>query len=349
MIAKGTTISHGLEALNYGVDKSKAVFVAANLLSGISPEDWLIQMQLLHQGKSRMKKGFLRFEISMTHAEAKQLRNIKDWEKLAGQFLKKMDLYDNQCVILLHQDRKHLHLHIVANRVDINGNIYNDKYIGRRCGEAAKIISQERNWKSVEDISKENKYKCWNAMKNTMKSMNSYSWEDFKEGMKAQGYCITENYRKDGSINGYYILMPGQTMTEKFKGLKASEVNRNCTYSNLQRMWAKEHPELKVAQDILNWYKNKGYTGRISDATVIRRGYDGYAFRCKVDGVQQMGVAIDNRNINHAITELSYESQNNLSNAINLLLLWDDYIGVGNTDIHRRRDDDERKKKNRKL
>lgn len=348
MIAKGTTISHGLEAMNYGVDKNKAVFVAANLLSGNSPEDWLIQMQLLHQGKSRMKKGFLRFEISMTHAEAKQLRNIKDWEKLAGQFLKKMDLYDNQCVILLHQDRKHLHLHIVANRVDINGNIYNDKYIGRRCGEAAKIISQERNWKSVEDISKENKYKCWNAMKNTMKSMNSYSWEGFKTGMKAQGYCITENYRKDGSINGYYILMPGQTMTEKFKGMKASEVNRNCTYANLQRMWAKEHPELKVAQDILNWYHNKGYGGRISEAAVIRRGYDGYAFRCKIDGVQQMGVPIDNKMINHDISELSYESQNNLSNYINLLL-WDDYIGVGNTDIHRRRDDDERKKKNRKL
>ena len=137
-----------------------------------------------------------------------------------------MDLYDNnQCVVILHQDRKHFHLHIIANRVDRDGNIYNDKYIGRRAGEAAKIISQERKWKSVEDISKENKYKCWIAMKNTMKSMNSYSWDGFKSGMKEQGYHITENYRKDGSINGYYILMPGQTMTEKFKGLKASDIN----------------------------------------------------------------------------------------------------------------------------
>lgn len=345
MIAKGTTISHGLEAMNYAVNKNKSIFVGANFLSGNNSEDWLIQMQLLHEGKSRMKKGFLRFEISLTHAEARQLSEIKDWEKLAGQFLKKMNLLDNhQCVCLLHRDTKHFHLHIIANRVDRDGSIYNDRFIGRKAVEAAQQISEERNWQSVEDVSKANKYKCWIAMKNTMKSMNSYSWEDFKEGMKAQGYCITENYRKDGSINGYYILMPGQTMTEKFKGLKASEVNRNCTYSNLHRMWAKEHPELKVAQDILSWYKNKGYTGRISDAAIIRRGYDGYAFRCKVDGVQQMGVPIDNKMINHDISELSYESQNNLSNYINLLL-WDDYIGVGNTNLHRM--DDERKKRKR--
>lgn len=293
MIAKGKSISHGAEALRYGHGKSKSVLLGPLNMSGDKPEDWLVQMELLHQGHERIKNRFLRFEISPSEAESKELKSLQDWARLGAEFIKSMNLGAHQCVCILHQDKKHKHLHIVANRIDVDGNVYTDKFIGKKAVEVAKKMTANRGWQNVEEVGRYNRYKCWMAMKDTMKSMNSYSWEGFKDGMEARGYRITENLKKDGTINGYTILMPGQTLTEGFKGIKASEVNRNCTYSKLPILWRKEHPEfinLKQLSSVLSeWLADKNQ-GVVSDIVLIGRGEGKFALRCKVNGEQQMGV-----------------------------------------------------------
>lgn len=302
MIAKGSSIAHGAEALQYGQDKANSVFVYGHRIAGNNTEDWLMQMQLVQHSHDRIKNKFLRFEISPSIGEGKELRSVEDWRKLAQDFVGGMGLDDHQCVAILHQDRKHRHLHIIANRISVNGIVKRDHQIGRKAGEIAKQIATTRKWKNVDDISKVNKYQCWLAIKDCMRNLNAYTWDRFKSEMNNRGYTITENRRKDGSINGYYILMPGHTLTPKYKGVKASSINRNCTINKLPQLWQQQHPESldldALAATIVGWLRSSHKGTRVSDGVIIRRGNGGWAIRCKIDGVQQMGIDIPRRYCN---------------------------------------------------
>ncbi|MEM9599048.1 MAG: relaxase/mobilization nuclease domain-containing protein, partial [Acidobacteriota bacterium] len=43
------------------------------------------------------------------------------WHEVADRLLTKLGLEDHQAVLVMHKDRDHQHLHIVVNRVDIDG------------------------------------------------------------------------------------------------------------------------------------------------------------------------------------------------------------------------------------
>lgn len=293
MIAKGCTIEHGYAALNYAFSKDKSVVLGGQHLVGTTPDDWLMEMKIVSECNTRVKRKFLRFEISPSTKESRILQD-KDWKDLAAAFVKEMGLINHQSVCILHQDGKHKHIHIITNRVSLDGEVYKDKFIGKKAGQTAKKISDAVKWEDVNKISKSNRVACWNAICETLKEMNSYSWEKYKIGMKSRGYTITENYNSNGKLNGYNILFPGQTMTPGFKGMPASKLNRNCTIGNIRKLWWKHHKELQIAQlarNIAAWYASNN-KGTVTEANLIKRT-DGWALRAKVSGLQQLGETVD--------------------------------------------------------
>ena len=169
--------------------------------------------------------------------------------------------------------------------MSLDGKVYNDKNLGRRAVSAAFRISQTRGWEDVRTRGITSRGKCYNDIRNALKTLNKYSWDGFKAKMEEKGYHLTENCRKDGSINGYYILMPGQTKTPGFKGIKASDINRQCTYTRLRNLWLETH-----ASRIASQHKSS-HPGRLTDVSLSKR-WDGWIVRCKEDGVQQMGQSL---------------------------------------------------------
>lgn len=147
MIAKASTIPHGANAIRYSVNKDRADIVKANLLpDDISPEAMYGRMMLVQKmfaekiNKGRpLGRNVIRIEISPSEEESRNW-TMDDWVRLADEFIQVFDSIDlsqktkrasskqtnlkgSQYIVALHRDSKSgiLHLHIDANRVDING------------------------------------------------------------------------------------------------------------------------------------------------------------------------------------------------------------------------------------
>lgn len=67
---------------------------------------------------------------------------------------KQTNLKGSQYIVVLHCDSKSgiLHLHIVANRVDMDGKINDSHKIGERAVMTTNIINERRGWVQSEEI-----------------------------------------------------------------------------------------------------------------------------------------------------------------------------------------------------
>ena len=178
MIAKASTISHGANAIRYSVNKEKADIVKANFLpDDISPEAMYGRMMLVQKkfaeniNKGRpLGRNVIRIEISPSEEESLDW-TMDDWVRLSNEFIRVFDSIDlsgktkrvsskqtnlkgSQYIVALHRDSKSgiLHLHIDANRVDMDGKINDSHKIGERAVMAANIINERRGWVQSEEI-----------------------------------------------------------------------------------------------------------------------------------------------------------------------------------------------------
>lgn len=168
MIAKARSISHGSAMTNYATKHNRADLVLTrNLGDGLTPLAMWGAMETIHQKyepKFRRKpvtKPTLRMEVSPSLDETKGW-TLKDWYNYAIRFLDefkkevqakegrkrgkgKFNLDRAQIFACLHFDAKSgiPHLHILINRIDFDGNLMNDSFIGDSAVKAAHVINVE--------------------------------------------------------------------------------------------------------------------------------------------------------------------------------------------------------------
>ena len=131
---------------------------------------------------------------------------MADWQKLADDFIREFDavclkrleredddphthLANSQYVVSLHHDSKSqiLHLHINANRIDMDGNVNNEYMIGKRATMAANKINEQRGW--VQSMAKRewNLDELTNACIEALKEMDSFDFNNYEAKLKAKG------------------------------------------------------------------------------------------------------------------------------------------------------------------
>lgn len=262
MIAKAECITHGANATRYSVDKDKAELVKVNLLPAyIEPEAMWQRMQL-HQKKfeekinryRKLEKGMIRMEISPTSEET-QGWTMDDWVHLANEYIHEFDnadmrnpkrktipkhtnLHNSQYVVSLHHDSKGRidHLHINANRVDNDGNVNTDKFIGERAVIAAQVINMRRGWGNPEEISRYHKAEITDACFTILKRMHMFNWDEYKAALYQRGYLV--NLTKDSveEVRGYSIMRGNS----KYKSSDLGQ-SRNLMPSKIQATWERLH------------------------------------------------------------------------------------------------------------
>lgn len=72
--------------------------------------------------------------------------------KIAKEYLEKLNITETQFAITKHTDRRHVHLHIVANMVNNNGKAITYSYLGLRGKKLAQQLTQQ--YKLVPALSK---------------------------------------------------------------------------------------------------------------------------------------------------------------------------------------------------
>lgn len=269
MIAKASTISHGANAIRYSVNKEKADIVKANLLpDNILPEAMYGRMMLVQRkfaeniNKGRpLGRNVIRIEISPSEEESRGW-TMNDWASLSNEFIRVFDSIDlsgktkrasskqtnlkgSQYIAALHRDSKSgiLHLHIDANRVDMEGRINDSHKIGERAVMAANIINERRGWMQSEEIGIRHRQEISVCCMEILRKMDKFSWKQYEAELTKRGYKVHLQEKESGGVYGYSIKRGNSIYKSSVLG-----IGRSLTPSKIEATWAKLHPQERKSE-----------------------------------------------------------------------------------------------------
>lgn len=269
MIAKASTISHGANAIRYSVNKEKADIVKANLLpDNISPEAMYGRMMLVQRkfaeniNKGRpLGRNVIRIEISPSEEESRGW-TMNDWASLSNEFIRVFDSIDlsgktkrasskqtnlkgSQYIAALHRDSKSgiLHLHIDANRVDMEGRINDSHKIGERAVMAANIINERRGWMQSEEIGIRHRQEISVCCMEILRKMDKFSWKQYEAELTKRDYKVHLQEKESGGVYGYSIKRGNSIYKSSMLG-----IGRSLTPSKIEATWAKLHPQERKSE-----------------------------------------------------------------------------------------------------
>jgi hypothetical protein len=245
MIGKCKAIAHGSTALDYIFREGKlSSRLAFHNLCSREPKAIYEEMKVVSDYNSRCRKKFLRIEIGIAPQDEKKLP-VSELMRIAHLFAKRMGLDNHQWVAVTHKDTDNRHIHIIANRISLYGEVYDTTFVSNRAARVAEEISREK----VLTIAKEVK-----AEKKHQKAKASPTREQTKQQVQNICYALLEKYEGTG-ITGHsmflYELNKNGITIERMKNkqgrvyglrfsytgqsFKASEIGREFGYRSLQK------------------------------------------------------------------------------------------------------------------
>ncbi|EID33841.1 relaxase/mobilization nuclease domain protein [Prevotella sp. oral taxon 306 str. F0472] len=245
MIGKCKAIAHGSTALDYifreGKIGSRLVF--HNLCSR-EPKTIYEEMKVVNDYNTRCRNKFLRIEIGIAPQDEKRLP-VSELMRIAHLFAKRMGLDNHQWVAVTHKDTDNRHIHIIANRISLYGEVYDTTFVSNRAAKVAEEISREKNLTIAKEVKAEKIYQ---------KSKANLTREQTKQQVQKICYALLEKYKGTG-ITGHsmflYELNKNGISIERMKNkqgkvyglkfsycgqtFKASEIGREFGYRSLQK------------------------------------------------------------------------------------------------------------------
>ena len=245
MIGKCKAIAHGSNALEYIFREGKLGnrLVFHNLCSR-EPKAIYEEMKMVSDYNTRCRNKFLRIEIGIAPQDEKRLP-VSEFMGIAHLFAKRMGLDNHQWVAVTHKDTDNRHIHIIANRISLYGEVYDTTFVSNKAARVAEEISREKSKTIAKEVKAERKYqkaKVSPTREQTKKDVQQicYSLLDKYKGtgitghfmflykLNKNGISIERMKNNQGKVYGLKFLYNGQTF-------KASEIGREFDYRSLQK------------------------------------------------------------------------------------------------------------------
>ena len=245
MIGKCKAIAHGSTALDYIFREGKlGSRLAFHNLCSREPKTIYEEMKMVSDYNSRCRNKFLRIEIGIAPQDEKRLP-VSELMRIAHLFAKRIGLDNHQWVAVTHKDTDNRHIHIIANRISLYGEVYDTTFVSNRAARVAEEISREKGL----TIAKEDK-----AKKKYQKTKASPMREQTKQQVQKICYALLDKYKGTG-ITGHSMFLyelnkngiiidrmknkQGNVYGLKFscagQSFKASEIGREFGYHSLQK------------------------------------------------------------------------------------------------------------------
>ena len=245
MIGKCKAIAHGSTALGYIFREGKLGYrLAFHNLCSREPKTIYEEMKVVSDYNSRCRNKFLRIEIGIAPQDEKRLP-VSELMGIAHLFAKRMGLDNHQWVAVTHKDTDNRHIHIIANRISLYGEVYDTTFVSNKAARVAEEISREKSKTIAKEVKAERKYqkaKVSPTREQTKKDVQQicYSLLDKYKGtgitghfmflykLNKNGISIERMKNNQGKVYGLKFLYNGQTF-------KASEIGREFDYRSLQK------------------------------------------------------------------------------------------------------------------
>ena len=245
MIGKCKAIAHGSTALDYIFREGKLGYrLAFHNLCSREAKTIYEEMKVVSDHNSRCRNKFLRIEIGIAPQDEKKLP-VSELMRIAHLFAKQMGLDNHQWVAVTHKDTDNRHIHIIANRISLYGEVYDTTFASNRAARVAEEISREKGLTIAKEVKAEKKYQ---------KTKASPTREQTKQQVQKICYALLEKYKGTG-ITGHSMFLyelnkngiaiehmknkQGNVYGLKFsyagQSFKASEIGREFGYRSLQK------------------------------------------------------------------------------------------------------------------
>ena len=245
MIGKCKAISHGSTALDYIFREGKlGSRLAFHNLCSREPKTIYEEMKMVSDYNTRCRNKFLRIEIGIAPQDEKRLP-VSEFMGIAHLFAKRMGLDNHQWVAVTHKDTDNRHIHIIANRISLYGEVYDTTFVSNRAARVAEEISRSKGLTIAKEVKAERMHQ---------KAKSNPTREQTKQQVQKICYTLLEKYKGTG-ITGHsmflYDLNKNDIAIERMKNkqgkvyglkfsfngqsFKASEIGREFGYRSLQK------------------------------------------------------------------------------------------------------------------
>ena len=262
MIGKCKAIAHGSTALDYIFREGKLGYrLAFHNLCSREPKTIYEEMKVVSDYNSRSRNKFLRIEIGIAPQDEKKLP-VSELMKIAHLFAKRMGLDNHQWVAVTHKDTDNRHIHIIANRISLYGEVYDTTFVSNRAARVAEEISREKGLTIAKEVKAERKHqkeKASPTREQTKKEVQQicYALLDKYKGtgvtghsmflyeLNKNGITIERLKNKQGKVYGLRFSYAGQSF-------KASEIGREFGYHSLQKNFeAGKKAETNISDQVI--------------------------------------------------------------------------------------------------
>ena len=245
MIGKCKAIAHGSTALDYIFREGKlGNRLAFHNLCSREPKAIYEEMKVVSDYNSRCRNKFLRIEIGIAPQDEKKLP-VSELMRIAHLFAKQMGLNNHQWVAVTHKDTDNRHIHIIANRISLYGEVYDTTFVSNRAARVAEEISRSKGLTIAKEVKTDKKYQkeksnptreqtkkevqqiCY-ALLDKYKGTGITGHSMFLYELNKNGIAIDRMKNKQGNVYGLKFSCAGQSF-------KASEIGREFGYHSLQK------------------------------------------------------------------------------------------------------------------
>ncbi len=152
MIGKCKAIAHGSTALDYIFREGKLGYrLAFHNLCSREPKAIYEEMKVVSDYNSRCRNKFLRIEIGIAPQDEKKLP-VSELMRIAHLLAKRMGLDNHQWVAVTHKDTDNRHIHIIANRINLYGEVYDTTFVSNKAARVAEDISREKGLTIAKEV-----------------------------------------------------------------------------------------------------------------------------------------------------------------------------------------------------
>jgi len=309
MIGKCKAIAHGSTALDYIFREGKlGCRLAFHNLCSREPKAIHEEMKVVSDYNTRCRNKFLRIEIGIAPQDEKKLP-VSELMRIAHLFAKRMGLDNHQWVAVTHKDTDNKHIHIIANRISLYGEVYDTTFVSNRAARMAEDISRKKGLTIAKEVKAKRKHK---------KAKAYPTREETKKELQRICYALLEKY-KDTGITGHsmflYELNRQEVTIERIKNrqgkvyglkfsygeymFKASEVGREFGYRSLKKNFeptnkeALKRPHQTIQEPIeKNEQPDTGYQLVPKSRSSISRDNDIPQMQSPIDAVADTAMSV---------------------------------------------------------
>ena len=268
-----------------------------------SPVEVLMDMQLLQAAsRHRAENPFWRIELCPPKEECRDW-TMEQWERFCKDCVKVLDSTDyktevirdmdgypvidkrtgkpktkvsgkhtmlakSQYIVTVHFDTGKPHVHIVANRLTMDGQMQDTHKCKERAKMAADIIAERYGWVKAEERTNHRMERIHDAAMKVLKGMDTWEIETYFAEMRRNGFEVEPTYDSQGVCRGYsigeklYDLDGNYSSTVMYKAsAKKFGHGRDLTVSKLYGTWQKLHPEMEALRAESNrWQQSADMT-----------------------------------------------------------------------------------------